>query len=271
MANRVWQYHFGRGIVRSSSNVGTQGDKPTHPELLDWLASELIAKGWHLKDFHRVILNSDAYQRSSKPEPGALAADPMNDRLWRFDMRRLTAEEIRDSILAVSGSLSLKMYGPGVYPEIPAEVMAGQSVPGAGWGKSSFEDQNRRSVYVHVKRSLILPILETFDLAETDRSSAVRFVTTQPTQALGMLNGSFMNKQAQAFAARLKKEAGPETAKQVDLAFQLTTGRKPTEKELGRGVALMIALKENDGATADLALESFCLVVLNLNEFLYLD
>ena len=271
MANRVWQYHFGRGIVRSSSNLGTQGDKPTHPELLDWLATELIAQGWSLKALHRVILNSDAYQMSSRPEPEALAADPTNDRLWRFDMRRLTAEEIRDSILAITGSLSLKMYGPGVYPEIPAEVMAGQSVPGAGWGKSSFEDQARRSVYVHVKRSLILPILETFDLAETDRSSPVRFATTQPTQALGMLNGSFMNKQAQAFAARLKKEAGADTPKQVELAFHLATGRKPTGKEISRGVALISALRQKDGASAELALESFCLVVLNLNEFLYLD
>jgi Protein of unknown function (DUF1549)/Protein of unknown function (DUF1553)/Planctomycete cytochrome C/PA14 domain len=271
MANRVWQYHFGRGIVRSSSNLGTQGDKPTHPELLDWLASELIADGWKLKALHRVILNSDAYKMSSKPDEKALAADPMNDRFWRFDMRRLTAEEIRDSILAVTGGLSLKMYGPGVYPEIPAEVMAGQSVPGAGWGKSNTEDQSRRSVYVHVKRSLILPILESFDLAETDRSSPVRFATTQPTQALGLLNGSFMNKQARAFAARLRREAGDERPKQVELALNLATGRKPTEKEIGRGVALISALLERDGATPDLALESFCLVVLNLNEFFYLD
>ncbi len=271
MANRVWQYHFGRGIVRSSSNLGTQGDKPTHPELLDWLASELISNGWRLKSLHRIILNSDAYKMSSKPDDKALAADPMNDRFWRFDMRRLTAEEIRDSILAVTGTLSLKMYGPGVYPEIPAEVMAGQSVPGAGWGKSSNEDQARRSVYVHVKRSLILPILESFDLAETDRSLPVRFATTQPTQALGLLNGSFMNKQARAFAARLKREAGPESSKQVELALHLATGRKPTEKEIKRGVALISALLERDGASPELALESFCLVVLNLNEFLYLD
>jgi Protein of unknown function (DUF1553) len=271
MANRVWQYHFGRGIVRSSSNLGTQGDKPTHPELLDWLASELISNGWRLKSLHRVILNSDAYKMSSKPDPKALAADPMNDRFWRFDMRRLTAEEIRDSILMVSGTLNPKMFGPGIYPEIPMEVMAGQSVPGAGWGKSSPEDQNRRSVYVHVKRSLILPILESFDLAETDRSSPVRFATTQPTQALGMLNGTFMNRQARQLADRLKREAGPDSASQVDQAFRLVTGRKATERERKRGVALIAALQDRKGATAEQALGSFCLVVLNLNEFLYLD
>ncbi len=271
MANRVWQYHFGRGIVRSSSNLGTQGDKPTHPELLDWLASELIEGGWRLKPLHRLIVNSDAYKMSSRPDAAALAADPMNDLFWRFDMRRLTGEEIRDSILSVTGTLNLKMYGPGVFPEIPAEVMAGQSVPGAGWGKSSPEEQSRRSVYVHVKRSLILPILESFDLAETDRSSPVRFATTQPTQALGMLNSTFMNRQAKLFAGRLRRETGPEIAAQVELAMRLTTGRRPTEKEVGRGVALIAALRDRDGASAELAAESFCLVMLNLNEFLYLD
>ena len=272
MANRSWQYHFGRGIVRSSSNLGTQGDKPTHPELLDWLASELVSNGWRLKALHRLILNSDAYKMSSKPDEAALAADPMNDRFWRFDMRRLTAEEVRDSILSVTGALNLKMYGPGVYPEIPAEVMAGQSVPGAGWGKSSPEDQNRRSVYVHVKRSLILPILESFDLAETDRSSPVRFATTQPTQALGLLNGSFLNRQAKLFADRLGREAGPEPKDKVELALRLATGRKPTEKEVARGVWLLTMLEGGHaGVSPGRALESFCLVVLNLNEFLYLD
>ncbi|MCA1684515.1 MAG: DUF1549 domain-containing protein [Planctomycetia bacterium] len=181
-ANRVWQYHFGRGIVRSTSNFGTQGDRPTHPELLDWLASELVAGGWRLKPLHRVIMTSNAYRMSSRPNPEALAKDPANDAFWRFDMRRLSAEEIRDSVLAASGTLSPKMYGPGVYPEIPAEVMAGQSQPGKGWGKSPPEEANRRSIYVHVKRSLIMPIFESFDLGETDRSSPVRFSTTQPTQ-----------------------------------------------------------------------------------------
>ena len=122
---------------------------------------------------------------SSRGNDKALSVDPTNDLFWRFDMRRLTAEEIRDSILAISGTLNLKMYGPGVYPEIPREVLAGQSMPGRGWGTSPFEEQCRRSIYVHVKRSLLMPILESFDTAETDRSTAVRFVTTQPTQALG--------------------------------------------------------------------------------------
>ncbi len=134
-ANRVWQGHFGRGIVRSSSNFGLQGDKPTHPELLDWLAAEFLSRGWRIKPLHRLILTSNAYKMSSRAEPKALAADPTNDLLWRFDMRRLSAEEIRDSILAVSGNLNLKMFGPGIYPEIPAEVLAGAVDAGARLGQ----------------------------------------------------------------------------------------------------------------------------------------
>ena len=128
-----------------------------------------------MRPIHRLILTSNAYKMSSKGNAKALAQDPINDHLWRFDMRRLTAEEIRDSILAVSGNLNLKMFGPSVYPEIPREVLAGQSVPGRGWKKSPPEEQNRRSVYIHVKRSLLYPILEIFDLAEADRSTAGAF------------------------------------------------------------------------------------------------
>ena len=270
MANRIWQYHFGRGIVRSASNLGTQGDAPTHPELVDWLASELIRHDWHFKPLHRQIMLSAAYQMSSAANPEALAADPTNDTFWRFDMRRLTSEEIRDSLLAVTGKLNTKMYGPGVYPKIPDEVKAGQSVPGKGWNESTLADQNRRSVYVHVKRSLLLPILESFDQAETDRSSPVRFATTQPTQALGMLNGSFLNEQAEALAQRLKNEVGEAVENRVKLALRLVTDRTPTDAEVSRGVKLINDLQKQ-GVTADESLATFCLVALNLDEFIYLD
>ena len=270
-ANRVWQFHFGRGLVRSPNNFGTQGDKPTHPALLDWLASELVSGGWRLKPLHKLILTSNAYRMASSPSAEGLAKDATNDALWRFDPRRLTAEEIRDSVLAMTGSLNPSMHGPGVYPEIPAEVMAGQSVPGKGWGKSSPAEQARRSVYVHVKRSLIMPILEGFDQAETDRSTPVRFSTTQPTQALAMLNGKFLNAQAARLAARLCREAGTDADDRVRLALRLTTGREPTEAETRRGVGLMNDLVGRDGMSPDEALKAFGLVVLNLNEFLYLD
>ena len=162
MANRVWQYHFGRGIVRSASNVGTQGDRPTNPELLDYLASELIRGGWHLKPLHRAIMLSEAYQMSSRANAEALAADSINDTFWRFDMRRLTSEEIRDSILAVTGRLSDRMYGPASTRD-PRRGQGRAVAAGARVAQSTPEDQNRRSIYVHVKRSLLLPLLESFD------------------------------------------------------------------------------------------------------------
>ncbi len=270
-ANRVWQYHFGRGIVRSPSNLGTQGDRPTHPEMLDWLASELVAGGWRLKPLHRLIMTSNAYQMSSRPDAESLAKDPTNDAFWRFDMRRLSAEEIRDSVLAVTGNLNPKMYGPGVYPEIPAEVMAGQSQPGKGWGKSTPAEANRRSIYVHVKRSLILPMFESFDLGETDRSNPVRFSTTQPTQALAMLNGKFLHDQSNSLADRLHREAGARPEAQVRLALRLTTSRRPTDHEVQRGLELIETLRHAERASDDEALAAFCLVALNLNEFVFLD
>jgi hypothetical protein len=271
MVNRIWQHHFGRGIVRSPNNFGTQGDRPTHPELLDWLASEFVRQGWRLKPLHRLIVTSNAYRMSSRGNAAAQAADQINDLFWRFDMRRLSGEEIRDSILAVTGSLNPKMYGRSVYVDIPKEVLAGQSAPGYGWGKSPPDEQNRRSIYIHVKRSLLTPILESFDLAETDRTTPVRFTTTQPTQALGMLNGDFLNQQAALLARRLKAEAGDDVTKQVRLALRLVTQRQPSDSEIQRGVGLMETLQRRDKASPELALKYFCLMALSLNEFVYLD
>jgi mono/diheme cytochrome c family protein len=271
MANRIWQYHFGRGIVRSPNDFGLQGSRPTHPELLDWLTSELIKHDWRIKPLHRLILTSSAYRMSSRGNPEGLKADPANDLFWRFDMRRLTAEEIRDSILAVSGNLNPKMHGPGIFPEIPKEVLAGQSMPGRGWDKSSPEEQARRSIYIHVKRSLLYPLMESFDVAETDRSTPVRFATTQPTQALLMLNGEFLNKQAAIFAERLGKEAGGDLALQVRRALSLAMQRAPTAADVNRGTELIRKLHAEEMMPPTVALQAFCLVVLNLNEFMYLD
>ena len=221
MANRIWQHHFGRGIVRSPNNFGNLGVPPTHPELLDWLAGEFVRSGWRLKPMHRLILLSSAYQMSSAASPAALAADPANDLFQHFDLRRLSAEEVRDSVLAVDGRLNPAMYGPSIYPELSKDVFATQSQPGNGWGKSSAEDQARRSVYIHVKRSLAVPMLASFDFPETDMSCEARFMTTQPGQALGMMNGKFANDEAAAFAARLQREAGDDPRGRVQLALSL--------------------------------------------------
>ena len=275
LANRVWQHHFGRGLVRSPSNFGFAGDPPTHPQLLDWLATELIAGGWRLKALHKTILLSAAYRASSRGEPGALAADPLNDALWRFDMRRLSAEELRDSIHLASGAFNTTMFGPGIYPTIPKAVLATQSRPGAGWGNTPPAEQARRSIYIHVKRSLLTPLLADFDLADTDTSCPVRFVTTQPTQALGMMNGDFVQQQARVFAERVRREAGGPAAANVracvERAIEIAVVREATADEISRGLALIDQLEETEGISPGQALELYCLLLLNLNEFAYLD
>ena len=272
IVNRVWQQHFGRGIVRSANNFGLLGDAPTHPALLDWLATELVRNGWRLKPLHRMILLSNTYRLSSQPNAEALEKDPTNDLFSHFDMRRLSAEEIRDSVLAINGSINLKMYGPGVFPPISKEVMAGQSRPGEGWDKNSRkEDHVRRSVYVHVKRSLVTPLLAEFDFPDTDSTCAGRFSTTQPTQSLAMINGAFFHEQAAALAERMVREAGPDPVAQVKLALKLVLSRPSDEKNVERGLTLLKTLEEKHKATPEKARQYFCLMLYNLNEFLYVD
>ena len=272
MVNRIWHYHFGRGIVRSTSDFGFQGARPTHPELLDWLASQFVEGGWRIKRLHKLIMLSSTYQMSSQANEKALATDPLNDRLWRFDMRRLSAEEIRDSILAINGSLNLgKMFGPSFFVTMPEEVLAGQSRPGADWGESSPEDRARRSIYIHVKRSLVVPMMASFDAPDTDASCPVRFVTTQPTQALGMLNSPFVNEQAAVFATYLRERAGNDVAAQVTLALRRTFQREPTRAEIDRGLRLLSTFRQKYSLSPEAALKQFCVAAYNLNEFVYLD
>ena len=271
MVNRIWQYNFGRGIVRSSSNFGKLGDRPTHPELLDWLASEFVDQGWSLKKMHKMLLLSNTWKMSSQANPKALTQDPENNLFWRFDMRRLEAEEVRDSILAVDGTLNPKMFGPSIYPTIPREVLAGQSVPGAGWLKSTPEEQARRSVYIHIKRSLAVPMLASFDAADTDTTCPVRFATTQPTQALGMINSTFSNEQARLFADLVQKNAGADPVAEVKFALWRVLQREPTAKEIARGTKFIAKAETEQHLSPSEALRYFCVVALNLNEFLYLD
>ncbi len=271
IANRIWQYHFGRGIVRSTSNFGFLGTPPTHPELLDWLATEVIRNGWKLKPIHRLIMLSSAYQMASTANARALKVDPENDLFWRFDMRRLDAEEIRDSLLAVNRTLNLDMGGPPVYPDLPAEVLAGESRPGANWEKSTPEQQARRSVYIHIKRSVAIPILASFDAADTDFTCPVRFVTTQPTQALGMLNSEFTNTQAKIFADNILKSAGSHPVDQVRTVLERCLQRPVSARELDRGVKFISSAMTKQKLIEAEALRYFCVVALNLNEFVYLD
>jgi hypothetical protein len=269
--NRLWQHHFGRGIVPTPNDFGKLGEPPTHPELLDWLADEFVKGGWCVKRMHRLIMTSSAYRMSSKANEPGLRLDPANTLFWRFNMRRLTAEEVRDSILAASGRLNLKAGGPSVFPKMPREVLHSQSMPGHGWGDSTPEEAARRSVYVFVKRSLLVPILAQHDQADTDSSCPVRYTTTVPTQALGMLNGEFTNEQAAAFAERLRKEVRGDLAAQVRRAIRLTTGRQPAGDEVKKDVAFIRDMQAKHGLTEPAALKEYCLLALNTNEFIYLD
>lgn len=272
IVNRIWQHHFGRGIVRSPNDFGLQGLRPTQPELLDWLASEFVRQGWSFKKLHRLILTSNTFKQSSRGNAAGLKTDPQNDLFWRFDMRRLTAEEIRDSMLVVSGNLNLQMYGPGVYPDIAKEILASQSRPGKDWYTERMgpDDANRRSLYIFTKRSLIYPMLASFDLPDPDKTAPARFASTQPTQALGMINGTLTHHQAEVFAQRVLKETGPGPAAFARRALSLVQQRTPSDVDVAECVALMTRLQKR-GATPDVARKYLCLVALNLNEFVYVD
>jgi hypothetical protein len=193
-------------------------------------------------------------------------------------MRRLTAEEVRDSILTMSGQLDLALAGPSVYPKITAEILAGQSIPGNGWTKEKgggYDPKNpaagnRRSMYVHVKRSLQVPILVQYDQADADSSCPVRYTTTVPTQALGMLNGEFTNDAATAMASRLQREA-PDLKAQIRRALRLAAGQAPSEEEVHKDIVFVRELKEKAKLSDAQAFQQYCLLMLNTNEFVYLD
>ena len=271
IVNRLWQYHFGQGIVRTPNNFGLQGRTPTHPELLDWLANELVAGGWKLKPVHRQIMLSRSYQMNSRPNPAGQSRDPQNNLLWRFPMRRLTVEEIRDSVLAVNQSINPVLYGPSIYPLVSDEVKAGQSQPGDGWKDSTPAERNRRSIYIHTKRSLIVPLIETFDGPDLDSTCPVRFSTVQPTQALAMINGELFNRQAKVLANHVRRSVGNQLQQQVDFVLQGVLQRRPSQQEIERGVRLVTRLQKEYHVDASLGLDHFCLMAFNLNEFVYLD
>ncbi len=284
MMNRVWQGHFGKGLVPTPNDFGKFGEQPTHPELLDWLAAEFVQPtvnpdregggAWTLKRMHRLMMTSAAYRRSSVGDPANLKADPANVNLWRFNMRRLTSEEVRDSILAASGELNTKTVGgPSMYPKLSAEVLAGISYPDkkAHWPDSPKDEQTRRTVYAFVKRSIQVPILVNHDQADTDNSCPVRYTTTVPTQALGMLNGEFTNEQAELLAKRMAADAGNDVAKQVARGIRLTTGRVPPADEVAKDVAFVEALKAKHKLTDARAMQQYALLLLNANEFVYVD
>jgi hypothetical protein len=270
IVNRLWHYHFGRGIVETPNDFGRSGLRPSHPELLDWLATELVRRGWSLKAMHRLIVTSSTYRQASRADnPRAIRADPANRLLWRQNLHRLEAEAIRDSVLFASGSLNLKMAGRGIFPRLPAEVLATQSRPGSGWDDCPLAEQARRSVYIFIKRTLGVPILETLDFASPDTSAPARATTTIAPQALILLNSSFIEEQAKVFADRISRETKAEPKALVERAFQLALARQPTADECR--VALDFLGRQPASDTNLTALAALCKLMLNLNEFVYVD
>ena len=274
LANRLWQHHFGRGLVPTPNDFGRTGLKPSHPDLLDYLASEFVAGGWKLKRMHKLIMMSRAYRMSSRANhQSGRADDEANDLLWRQNPRRAEAEVLRDTVLAVSGALNLKMAGPSIFPSLPKEVHRTQDSEGKGWKESSPHEQNRRSIYIFVKRALIPPILETFDYTATTVPVGERAVTTVAPQALMLLNDSFIQEQGMRLAKRLRQEAGYDRAAQVKRAFALALQRPPTEREKEASLAMLDDQRRlASGPDAEqTALRNFCVAMFNLNEFIYVD
>jgi hypothetical protein len=273
--NRLWQGHFGTGLVRTPDNFGFTGDKPTHPELLDWLASELVSGGWKAKRLHRLILLSDTYlQASLHPKQDEYAKTDAGNRLWwRAERRRLDAEALRDSLLFAGGGLKLDpIGGPSFAPPIPPDALEGLSMKGDAWKPSPPAEQGRRSVYVFSKRGLLPPLLTTFDLPDTTLPSCQRDVTTVPTQSLALLNNPFVHEQSVAMANRVGTKGTPD--ERVTRAWRLALGRDPRASEATAATAHLEkqakAFAERPDPTLD-ALASLCHVLLNTNEFLYVD
>ncbi len=265
IVNRLWQQRFGFGIVRTSSDFGTTGDRPTHPELLNWLARELTAKDWSLKHIHRLMVTSAAYRQGTRGATEGLKTDLENKLLWQFPRRRLDGEAIRDAMLAVSGQLNPKAGGPSVFPELPPEL---QKSVGAKWVVSGdIAERNRRSVYVFVKRNLRYPMFTLFDAPDRTETCSRRFATTTAPQALTMLNDGIVIGFGKALADRVTKDVGTDREKFVGRAFVVAIGRPATSEER---IAMHGFLTRHKGTAAEAAAD-LCHALLNLNEFLYVD
>jgi hypothetical protein len=252
IVNRLWHHHFGRGIVATPDDFGTRGERPSHPELLDWLASELIRGNWRLKPIHKLIMTSTVYMQGSSENKANEQTDPENLLWWRRDARRLEAEAIRDALLEVSGSLDMKMYGKGTL------------------------DQNsaRRSVYLTVKRSQLIPLLQLFDAPGAIQAVGARQESTVAPQALAMLNSPTVRNLATKFAQRVRPSAETPVDKVIAKAYQLAFSRTPSKDELSEMrdfIERQTKARGNGGNAENLAVRDFCHLLLCSNEFVYVD
>ena len=264
MVNRIWQHHFGYGIVRTPSDFGKNGERPTHPELLDWLAVRFVESGWDIKAMHKLLLMSNTYrQAADNPADRKGEKDPDNRLFSHFLRRRLEAEAIRDSVLHVSGRLNTKMGGPSVFPPLPddlADFARYGRTGGLMWEPNENpDDARRRSVYIFQRRSLPLPLMASFDAPAFSESCERRSSTTTALQALGMMNGSLVQEEAEHLAARVENESGADRGRQIRRAFEWVLSRPPSSSELDKFTTFRGSLA------------SICLVLMNSNEFLYTE
>jgi hypothetical protein len=293
IVNRLWQYHFGRGLVRTPSDFGQMGETPSHPELLDWLATELPRRGWSLKEMHRLMVTSATYQQASRPQAGdwtpeqtqaareswqrALEIDPANRLLARMNRLRLDGESIRDAMLLSAQRLSTRRGGPGVMPPLPTELLS--TLLKKQWEESpDEEDHRRRSIYLFVRRNLRYPLFDVFDRPDTNASCPERNRSTTAPQALWQLNSEFSLAAARDLAAYLISQAGQQPREQIALAYRRTLCRPATDEELKSAIEFLARqtqrLSELEEPTHDPAREALahlCLALFNLNEFIYLD
>ena len=257
IVNRLWHHHFGTGIVDTPSDFGLGGGRPSHPELLDWLASELLRSNWSLKHMHKLMVMSATYRQGSATNPQAVAVDAANRLLWRMNPRRLEAESMRDSVLAVTGTLNPVMGGPGYRDFNYTEAYA----PIYDYITPDSPELWRRSIYRFVVRSTVQPLMTTLDCPNPANLTPARIVTTTALQSLTLMNNDFMLRQADHFARRIERETGVEKQAQVRRAFALALAREPSESELASAVGFI----ETDGLFA------FCRMLFNANEFAYVD
>jgi len=270
VVNRIWQQHFGRGIVTTTSDFGTQGMEPSHPELLDWLASNFVSNSWSMKDLHRLMVTSSTYQQSSTPSNQASQDDPDNMLFSHQMRRRLDAEMVRDSVLAVSGRLNPATGGPSVMSPLPAGIDVKDWVV-----DKDASNHRRRSVYMFVKRNIKHPFLEAFDYPDSNLTCPERLVSINAPQALMLLNSDFALDESKALAERLLRDKpNSSDAERFKSLWKLCFGRTPTEPELCRLQELAATLRsqrESSGQSPSEIWSDICHVVLNLNEFVFVD
>jgi hypothetical protein len=274
LVNRLWQHHFGEGIVRSTDDFGAMGQKPSHPELLDWLASRLVESGWSIKAMHRLMLTSSVFRMSSKPEPSSEAVDPANTLLHRMNVRRLEAEAIRDTLLAVTGRLGGVMYGPSV-PVHLTSYMEGRGRPDRS---GPLDGDGRRSVYLSVRRNFLNPMLLAFDAPVPFSTMGRRNVSNVPAQALCLLNDPLVIEQSRLWARRLSLESAHLTGQRLDRLYLAALGRAPTDQEARASLEFLTGRASGQTGVPTSASEppveawaDLCHVLINMKEFIFID